>query len=124
MPRWQGLASCSALLALLILPVVAAAAVTAGQQEVNAVAGLGQSQLLTDSALGDLRGRGTVTLSWFDNGLTGVGTQVNQISQGSATQSSTINGYTLSGPGTLSHKCSQVLEYSFRVVLVNANTRC
>lgn len=100
MPRWQGFTCCAALLALLILPVAAAAAVTAGQQEVSAVAGLNQGQPLTDATLQDLRGRGTVILSGFGNGLTNVGTQVNQVNLGSATQSSTINSYTLSGPGT------------------------
>ncbi len=99
MAKFKGITSCAALMALVFLLEPAAAAVTAGQPEAAAPPSLSQGQALTDATLRDIRGKGTVTLIGFGNGLTNVGTQVNQVNSGSATQSSTIDGHTLSGPG-------------------------
>lgn len=84
----------TAILALLFLLVPATGAVTVGRPETAAVADASQGRALSDSMMQDLRGKGS--LSGFANGVSGKSIQVNQ---GSATQSSTIDGITLSGPG-------------------------
>ncbi len=95
MSKFKGITSCAALMALLFLLVPSAAAVTAGQQEVAALPGLSQEQALTDASMRDIRGKGS--LIGFGNGVTGMAIQVNE---GSGTQTSKIDGITLSGPGT------------------------
>jgi hypothetical protein len=100
MAKFKGITSCAALIALLFLLAPVAGAVTAGQPDAPDFSGFNDSQALPDSALRDIRGKGTITLSGFGNGLTNMAIQVNQINGGSATQVSTYDGTVLSGPGT------------------------
>jgi hypothetical protein len=95
MAKIKGMTSCAALIVLVFLLGPVAGAVTAGQPDAPDLPGFNESQALTDSTLRDIRGKGS--LIGFGNGLTDVATQVNQ---GSGTQTSTINGTALSGPGT------------------------
>ena len=84
-----------ALMALIFLLGPVAGAVNAGQLEAGTPSPLDECQALTDTTLRDIWGK--ADLIGFGNGLTNVGIQVNQ---GSGTQTSTINGTALSGPGT------------------------
>jgi hypothetical protein len=95
MAKFKGITSCAALIALLFLLAPVAGAVTAGQPDAPDLPGFDDSQALPNSTLRDIRGKGSVI--GFGNGLTDVAIQVNQ---GSGTQTSTINGTALSGPGT------------------------
>ncbi len=95
MAKFKGITSCAALMALVFLLGPAAGAVTAGQSEAAALPGASQGQALTDATLRDIRGKGS--LVGFGNGVTGMAFQVNQ---GSGTQTSKIDGISLSGPGT------------------------
>ena len=91
----KGITKWAVLTTLLFLLLAVAGDVKAAQEEPTAVFGMSRSQLLSDSALSDIRGKGS--LIGFGNGLTGVAIQINQ---GSATQVSKIDGIILSEPGT------------------------
>jgi hypothetical protein len=95
MAKFKRIATFTAFLALIFLLAPVARAANAGQLEDRAPPGFDDCQAVTDSTLRDLRGKGD--LIGFGNGLTNVIILVNQ---GSGTQTSTINGTALSGPGT------------------------
>jgi hypothetical protein len=110
MASFKGLLCCTALLALLFLQGAAAHAVAAGQPAPAALPGWSQGQPLTDSAMLDIRGKGTVTLSGFGNGVTNMVFLVNQVNGGTigTTQSSEIinTPIRLSGSGEVQQSLS------------------
>jgi hypothetical protein len=108
MASFKGLICCTALLALLFLQGAAVHAVAAGQPA--ALPGWSQGQPLTDSAMRDIRGKGTVTLSGFGNGVTNTAFLVNQVNGGTigTSQSSEIinTPIRLSGSGEVQQSLS------------------
>lgn len=95
MTRFKGIKSLVALMALIFLLGPVVGAVNASQRDTRTPSPFDECQAITDSSLKDLQGKNG--LIGFGNGFTNVSIQVNQ---GSGTQTCTINGTALSGPGT------------------------